>query len=92
MTARLSRSTRLARLSAVVVGLATASLALSGCVFADIGTTTQAAPTAGAEPVTDGVPDELLPFYDQRLEWEDCAESFQCRTGRTPTPARSTSP
>ncbi len=28
----------------------------------------------GSGPVLDGVPDELLPFYDQQLTWEDCAQ------------------
>ncbi|MDN3310000.1 alpha/beta hydrolase [Microbacterium oryzae] len=81
MTARHPRSTRL---TAVVVGLVTAALALSGCLSANPDTTTQAAPTAGADPVVEGVPDELLPFYDQRLEWEACAEGFQCTTVTAP--------
>ncbi|GGF46591.1 proteinase [Microbacterium sorbitolivorans] len=31
-------------------------------------------------PVTDGVPDELLSFYEQQPEWEDCADGFECAT------------
>jgi len=31
-------------------------------------------------PVTDGVPSELVSFYEQRPEWDDCAEGFECAT------------
>lgn len=65
------------RASAVVAALAAASLLLSGCLYSLIpeqGTTS----TASAAPDTEGVADDLLPFYGQTLTWEDCGSGFDC--------------
>lgn len=62
--------------TAVVAVLAAASLALSGCLYSLI-PEQQARPTASASPDTDGVPGDLLPFYEQTLEWTECGE-FDC--------------
>ncbi|MGK9222210.1 MULTISPECIES: alpha/beta hydrolase [unclassified Microbacterium] len=77
---------RFGRLTAVVAGLSAAALALSGCLTAQIPVDGegQSGTVVGAEPVLDGVPDELLPFYDQRLEWTPCGGDFQCSTVTAP--------
>ncbi|MBW1603778.1 alpha/beta fold hydrolase [Streptomyces sp. JJ66] len=37
------------------------------------------------EPLPAEIPDELRPYYDQRLAWEDCGPTgFQCATLRVP--------
>ncbi|WOF24089.1 alpha/beta hydrolase [Microbacterium betulae] len=81
-------SCTLRRLTAVVAGAAAVSVALSGCLYAQIPAedsgSESAAPTTGAEPATDGVPEELLPFYDQQLEWGSCGDGFQCTTVTAP--------
>ena len=78
----------LRRVAAVVAGAAAVSVALSGCLYAqipaEVSGTGSAAPTTGSEPVTDGVPEELLPFYDQQLEWGSCGDGFQCTTVTAP--------
>ena len=58
-------------------GLAVASVALSGCLYSLIPDT---APASTASPTadTEGVAPELLPFYGQDLEWETCADHFDC--------------
>lgn len=35
-------------------------------------------------PVTDGVPDDLLRFYDQPPQWESCGEGYECTTITAP--------
>lgn len=35
-------------------------------------------------PVTEGVAEELLPFYDQPPQWEPCGEGFECTTITAP--------
>ncbi|WP_460772292.1 alpha/beta hydrolase [Microbacterium sp. GXF7504] len=76
----LRRST--ARLVAVVAGLAAASLTLTGCLFS----LKEAPETTGtsAPAATDGIAEDLLPFYEQRLEWTDCGDGFDCTTVRAP--------
>lgn len=71
------RATR--RAVAAVAVLAAGSLALSGCISALI-------PERPADPapVTDGVADELMDFYDQPPEWEDCGTNLQCTTITAP--------
>jgi pimeloyl-ACP methyl ester carboxylesterase len=69
------------RVIAVVAGLAAASVALSGCLYAMI---PESRPAPTLTPDTDGVPAELLPYYDQELEWEPCGEGFDCTTVRAP--------
>ncbi|MDF2509316.1 MAG: peptidase [Microbacterium sp.] len=72
------RSTsRFRRAAAVIAGLAAASVALSGCLYAMI--PEQASrPAAPIVPDTDGVAEDLLPFYSQELEWTDCGPGFDC--------------
>ena len=73
------------RLIAVVAGLAVASLTLSGCLYAMI---PEAGPvsTASAAPDTEGVSAELLPYYEQTLDWSSCGagQGFDCTTVRAP--------
>lgn len=74
---------RVRRAFAVVAGLAAASLALSGCLYALI-PESGASAGPGTDPDTSGVSEELLPFYEQDLEWTDCASGFECTTVTAP--------
>ncbi|GAA1995054.1 alpha/beta hydrolase [Microbacterium pumilum] len=74
---------RARRVVAVIAGLAAASLALSGCLYSLI---PEAAPlpTTSAAPDTSGVPAELLPYYEQAIDWSSCNETFECAMVRAP--------
>lgn len=72
---RAPRSGRVRRLVAVVSGLAVASLALSGCLYAQI-PEMQASETRA--PDTAGIAPELVPFYSQEIVWESCGARFDC--------------
>ncbi|MFM2719797.1 alpha/beta hydrolase [Microbacterium mcarthurae (nom. nud.)] len=65
------------RLVTAVAGVAALAVALSGCLYAQI---PPIAPDDGASlaPQTDGVPAELLPYYGQTLDWEECGTGFDC--------------
>ena len=65
---------RARRIGTAIVALAAGAGLLTGCVSAFI-------PVRPADPapVTDGVPDELLDFYDQPPEWSDCGENLEVR-------------
>lgn len=80
--------TLIRRAAAVLAGLVVASVALSGCVWTGIPGAEESSPAADRPPVTDGVPAELLPFYEQRLTWKSCdgmeAGEFDCTTVRAP--------
>lgn len=73
------RARRLGRLATAAVALVAGSALLSGCVSAFIPVRPE-----DPAPVTDGVPDELLDFYDQPPEWSDCGENLQCATITAP--------
>ncbi|MGO1770903.1 MAG: alpha/beta hydrolase [Microbacterium sp.] len=70
---------RARRIGTAIVALAAGAGLLTGCVSAFI-------PVRPADPapVTDGVPDELLDFYDQPPEWSDCGENLECATITAP--------
>ncbi|MDF2666655.1 MAG: putative hydrolase or acyltransferase [Microbacterium sp.] len=72
------------RLVALVAGLATAVLALSGCLYAQI---PPAAPVPGPSlaPQTDGISEELLPYYSQALAWQECGVGLDCTTVTAPS-------
>lgn len=74
---------RARRAGAVIAGLVAASLALSGCLYALIPESGPAS-TASPAPDTEGVAAELLPFYEQRLDWTDCGDGFDCTTVTAP--------
>jgi len=74
--------TRVRRGLAVVAGLAAASIALSGCLYSMI-PGERSGPIASATPDTGGVPADLLPFYEQQLEWTACGE-FDCTSVTAP--------
>lgn len=74
---------RARRLVAVVAALAAASVALSGCLYAMIPEEGPVS-TASAAPDTAGVPDELLPYYEQDLDWRACDSGFECTTVTAP--------
>jgi len=71
------------RLAALVAGLAATTLALSGCLYAQIPPT---APVDGPSlaPQTEGVSSELLPYYSQTLTWEECGVGLDCTTVTAP--------
>jgi pimeloyl-ACP methyl ester carboxylesterase len=66
----------------LIAGLAAASLVLSGCLYTMIPESAPR-PTSSKSPQTDGVTAELLPFYEQRLDWTECG-GFDCTTVRAP--------
>ena len=71
-----TRSTsRLRRAAAVIAGLAAASVALTGCLYSMI---PEQKPSATNAPDTEGVSDDLLPFYGQTLAWENCGGGLDC--------------
>ncbi len=74
---------RTRRVIAAVAGLAAASVVLSGCLYSLI---PESAPvsTASPTPVTEGVSAELLPFYEQTLDWSGCHDVFECTTVTAP--------
>ncbi len=79
---RFPSRTRLTKGAAVVAGLVAASLALSGCLYAMIPESSPR-PTTTKAPDTDGVAADLLPFYEQELDWIDCG-GFDCTTVTAP--------
>ncbi len=66
---------RLRRVTGLVAGLLAAAVALSGCLYAQI---PEVAPSVTREPDAAGVPEELLPYYSQELDWEECGAGFDC--------------
>ncbi|MDN3496948.1 alpha/beta hydrolase [Planococcus sp. APC 4015] len=73
-----SAGRRLRRALAAVAGVAAASVVLSGCLYAMIPETSPSGPSSSVAPDTDGVSGDLLPFYEQELEWTTCAGEFDC--------------
>ncbi|MGO1954828.1 alpha/beta hydrolase [Microbacterium sp.] len=67
------------RIAAAAAVLAAGAMLLSGCLSAFI-------PERPADPapVTDGVPSELIEFYDQPPQWQDCGTDLQCATITAP--------
>ena len=76
------------RLLLVTSGLAALTLSLTGCIAALIPDETTPSPGPSKPPVTEGVPADLLPFYEQTVEWEPCegADSgyYDCATVTAP--------
>lgn len=68
---------RLRRAAALIAGLAVASVALSGCLYAII-PEQSARPAGEKEPDTEGVAADLLPYYSQKLDWTECGTGFEC--------------
>ncbi len=69
------------RLAAVIAGVAAAAVMLSGCLYAAI---PEIKPSQTKAPVTDGVSEELMPFYAQELDWQSCGTTFDCTTVTAP--------
>lgn len=76
-------SRRVRRLVAVVAALAAASVALSGCLYALIPEDGPVS-TSSPAPDIDGVPEALLPYYEQQLDWTPCEADFDCTTVTAP--------
>lgn len=66
------------RAGAALAALLTATLTLTGCLYSQVPEEAPAGSTP--DPVTDGVAAELLPYYEQRLEWSPCAQGMECTT------------
>ena len=81
------RSTRrprlIARAGAVLAGLVVASLALSGCLYSMIPEESPL-PAASKAPDTEGVDADLLPYYEQTVDWSTCNGTFDCATITAP--------
>ncbi|RZU66284.1 alpha/beta hydrolase family protein [Microterricola gilva] len=71
---------RFRRIAALTAGVAAAALALSGCLqlMPQDGTTPR--PELTVVPDTEGVAADLLPFYEQTLDWTACdgTAEFEC--------------
>ena len=70
------KSTLIRRWGAAIASVAVVAVALSGCLYAAIpegGGTPTAFPTK--TPVTTGVAEELVSYYGQTLEWEQCDDN-----------------
>lgn len=74
---------RVRRTAALIAGLATASLVLSGCLYGLIPDEAQVS-TESLAPDTSGVDEALLPFYGQELDWSRCGDGFDCTTVTAP--------
>lgn len=73
------RSTsRFRRAAVIIAGLAAASVALSGCLYAMIPEQAAPRPSTTNAPDTEGVAADLLPFYSQTLTWTECGTGFDC--------------
>lgn len=75
------QTSRLRRLATITAGLVAASMMLSGCLYSMIPEGAQPRPSVTNTPDTEGVPAELLPFYEQTLEWTACdrgGATFDC--------------
>lgn len=73
MISRAPRSLR--RILTVLAGLVIASVALSGCLYAQI---PEASPSVTRAPDADGVSPELSSYYTQELTWTSCGPGFDC--------------
>ncbi|MCK2037594.1 alpha/beta hydrolase [Microbacterium sp. SSW1-49] len=71
-------TSRFRRAAAIIAGLAAASVALSGCLYAMIPEQADPKPSATNAPDTDGVAADLLPYYSQTLTWTACGTGFDC--------------
>ena len=74
--------TRASKVIAALAGVVAASVALSGCLYSAIPPEAPR-PTSSRPAVVDGVPAELLPYYEQPLAWTDC-DGFDCTTVTAP--------
>ncbi|MGK3950358.1 alpha/beta hydrolase [Microbacterium sp. K2] len=71
-------TSRFRRAVAVIAGLAAASVALSGCLYSMIPEQAAPKPSTTNAPDTEGVSEDLLPFYGQTLTWSECGTGFDC--------------
>lgn len=71
-------TSRMRRAGALVAGLAAAAVALSGCLYAAIPEGGEPKPSVTKAPDTEGVAEDLLPFYGQTLTWTECGTGFDC--------------
>lgn len=75
------QTSRLRRLTGVIAGLTVATMMLSGCLYSMIPEGAAPRPSTTNAPDTDGVAADLLPFYEQTLEWTACERggaAFDC--------------
>jgi len=80
-----NRSTsRFRRAVAVIASLAAATVALSGCLYSMIPEQTAPRPSSTNAPDTEGVAEDLMPFYSQTLTWSECGTGFDCTDVRAP--------
>ena len=78
------KTSRLGRIVAATAAVAAATMLLTGCLSAAIPEQTAPRPSTTNAPDTDGVSAELLPFYSQTLEWQDCGGGFDCTSVTSP--------
>ncbi|MFC7789027.1 alpha/beta hydrolase [Microbacterium sp. MAHUQ-60] len=73
MIPRAPRSLR--RIVTVLAGVVVASVALSGCLYAQI---PEASPSVTRSPDASDVSPDLVSYYTQELSWEACGAGFDC--------------
>lgn len=78
MTSRLAR-----RILTVTATTVAAAIALAGCYLIPM-PDQSSAPHRSPLPITDGIAEDLLPFYQQTLDWTDCGGDFDCTTVTAP--------
>lgn len=79
MNRRVRRGLR--RIGTLMAGAITASVALTGCLYAQV-PAEKPAPTRTADAT--GVAADLLPYYSQKLDWSSCGAGLDCTTVRAP--------
>ena len=80
---RRARFLSLSKGAAFVAGLVAASVVLSGCLSAMIPDASPR-PSSSKAADTDGVAENLLPYYEQTLDWTACNDTFDCTTVTAP--------
>lgn len=81
------QTSRLRRIAGAVAVVVAASLTLSGCLYAMIPEGGGRPPSGATDPDTTGVPQDLLPFYEQSLDWGPCdadVAGFDCTVVTAP--------
>lgn len=80
------RTRNIRRALAAVGVAAAASVALSGCLYAAIPDDRKPRPLPDrtSAPSTEGIPADLLPFYEQELAWTECGGTFDCTVVAAP--------
>lgn len=83
-----ARSVKSSRIPALVASSTALLLLLSGC----FGLPRVVIPDTKSVPTGEDVPENLKPYYEQVLTWEDCDNGMQCTTAIAPMDWANPSP